>query len=484
VGQPWTDECLRGVGWGLRSDGEGDVATDDGSVLLCDALPEPARRRACWLGVGFPLGDHLGSSPQRLRRALQELPLERRDWIVEGAGALVGRNHQEPAAMRAICASWGPELAASCERGAADSLTWRTVNADGAAPVSLAGLPGPFDCRVESEPSPAVAGEPMRVRVQLTPRGGGATAAGRLVFGLPPALYDLRDGLGRPLRPGTDRAVVLAGTQRLPMAISTAPESGRWYYALDFGALPASRPVTVEVDGLLAPDLPVSELDFVLRVALSGDPGFVDVCPVRPFVVSGSSSVEPVVWPEGVGAGSAALVDSPVVDRGALVDSEPPVEPGAVSFLVELGGRTNASTGLLTADESWERARASGLQVAALADPGWQLDAAELEALLDSADAANEPGRFVALVAIELSDGRLLLVSDTTLLRGQLAGQGGSHDLQETEDFGARPARFQPDPVGLAQLPGTLLLDPPAGPFLLEGDSLTREAVIAALRGR
>ena len=486
LGEPWTQECLRGVGWGLRSDGEGDVATDDGMVRICDALEEPVDRRACWLGVGFPLGDHLGSSPARLRRAVLDLPVERRDWIVEGAGAIVGRNHQHPVAMRAICASWGPDLAWACERGAAASLAWRTV---GEEPAELTDLPGPFDCRVESEPSPALAGETMRVRIQLTPRSDRPTAAGRLVFGLPPALYDLRDELGRPLRPGTDRAVVLAGTQRLPMAISTARSSGRWYYELDFGGLPAGRPVTVEVDGLIAPDLPVDELDFVLRVARAGDPGFVDVCPPRPFVVEGVSPTQEVERPETTQRAAASglevqAVAEPSGQAAEQTDGEQAQELEGRSFLVKLGGRTTSSTGLLAADLAWERARATGLQVAALSDPGWQLDAHELEALLDSADAANEPGRFVAIPAVGLPDGRLLLLRDTALLRGQLAGEGESHDQQETEDFGARAARFQPDLVGLAQLPGTLLLDPPADPFVLEASELTREAVLKALQRR
>lgn len=448
---PFELECLRGVGWALRSDGEGDVATDEGMVRLCDALERPAEQRACWLGVGFPLGDHLGTSPDRFRRALQDLPADRRDWIVEGAGALVGRSVQHPEAMRAVCASWGPELTRACERGAADSLAWRTPDGDG--PTRLDGLPGPYDCRLETTPAPAVAGEPMAVRLQLTPRDDAHSGPGRLVVGLPPALHHLRDELGRPLQPGSDLAVVVAGTERHPMAIRDAPASDRWYYELDFGSLPAGRPVTIEVQGLWAPEVPTEQLDFVVRVARAGDPGFVDVCPPRPFEMTGAEEAPTLALPPG---------------------------EGPTPTLVLFGGRTTLTSGLLTPQQAWARARSTGVQVVALADPGWMLSSRELEELLDAADAANEPGVFVALPALELEDRRLLVVSDPELLRGALAGQGGSRDLQEVEDFGEQPARFVPDLITLAQEPGVVLFAPDAV-MVLPAVELTRAEVVEGL---
>ncbi len=446
-------ECLRGVGWALRSDGEGDVATDEGSVRLCDALERPAEQRACWLGVGFPLGDHLGTSPVRLRRALEDLPAERRHWIAEGAGALVGRSVEYPEAMRSICGAWGSELALACERGAADSLAWRS-----GVPESSGSrrLPGPFACRVEVTPDPAVAWEEMAIRVQLMPRDDRPIGPGRLVFGLPPALYDFRDELGRSPRPGSDLAVVRAGTEQLPMAIREAPGSDRWYYELEFGSLPAGRPVTVDVRGLRAPpllDAPALQLDVLLRVALAGDPGFVDVCAPRSL---------------------------DLVGRPELLRQPPPPE----AHLAGVGGRTTLSSGLEEPDRALAGLRRIGVQVVALADPGWQLDPRELEALLDAVDAANDPGQFVALPAVGLKDGRVLVLADSAPLRGQLAGQGGSRDLQEVADFGARAATFVPDLVTLGQSEGALLVEPPDWVFDLPAGPLTRTAALEALRER
>jgi len=92
----------------------------------CDLLLQEADRHSCWLGVGFPIGDHLNSTPPRFRRRLQELPEQRRQWVVEGAGAQVGRTYGTRAAMKHICASWGEDYAESCMRGAEHSLSFRS----------------------------------------------------------------------------------------------------------------------------------------------------------------------------------------------------------------------------------------------------------------------------------------------------------------------------------------------------------------------
>ncbi len=128
VGLPelWRGECLRGVGWALASGGAGDVSAARSMAEDCDLLVVEADRRACWLGVGFPIGDHLNSTPPRLRRRVLDLPEERRQWVVEGAGAQVGRTYGTRAAMQMICEAWGPEYAESCMRGAEQSLSFRS----------------------------------------------------------------------------------------------------------------------------------------------------------------------------------------------------------------------------------------------------------------------------------------------------------------------------------------------------------------------
>ena len=121
---PWRAECLRGVGWGLSSGGGGDVSDGFEMAGVCDALSPAEDARWCWRGVGFPIGDHLGSSPERLRRAMEDLPVNRRADVAEGAGALLGRTYSAEETAQGLCAQWGEDLAASCMRGVQDSRTW------------------------------------------------------------------------------------------------------------------------------------------------------------------------------------------------------------------------------------------------------------------------------------------------------------------------------------------------------------------------
>ena len=127
----WRSECLRGVGWALSSGGAGDVSAARSLAEDCDLLSSAADQRACWLGVGFPIGDHLNSTPPRLRRRLLDLPERRRQWVAEGAGAQVGRTYGTKPAMQRICASWGEEYAESCLQGALHSLSFRSVPVEG-----------------------------------------------------------------------------------------------------------------------------------------------------------------------------------------------------------------------------------------------------------------------------------------------------------------------------------------------------------------
>lgn len=546
LGEPWTEECMRGVGWALRSGGGGDVAEDADMALLCDALDDPDERRACWLGVGFPIGDHLGSSPARLRRALDDLPADRRELIAEGAGALVGRGRRDAVAMRAICESWGADLAAACERGAAGGLAWRggIPGETGPAPPSV--LPGPFLCRLDSEPSPAVAGEPMSLRVQLTPRQDGPLPAGRLVLGMPP-------GMGDAAAAPPVRAELRSGRERVAMQGARSPGSGRWYHAADFGPLPAGRPLDVVVGGLLAPDRPLQAIDLVVRVAFAGESRYVDTCgPASLRVVAGPPAGIRAVAPSTIPAEGGLVVSVRSVDAlgnesGTLPDTlrarvvplaggdagpwnvlaegtatgwiELP-NPGPGHFRVEvedpregglravagpvrcllpgeseilwmgIEGSTDLSSGLLPPGAAWAVARGAGLDAAALAEPGWQLDPRELALALAAADEADAEGRFAAVPSVE-ADGGLLLFADSGPL-GEIAasGLGGSHDQAEVEDFGAPAASFAPDPA-LTGSPGGFPVEivRPA-PGSQPADSATRVpvggllAVVGAAHGR
>ena len=122
---PERSECLRGVGWGLSSAAGGDVSEGAELAGMCDGVWPEEDAQWCWRGVGFPVGDHLGSSPERLRRALEDFPPERRQDIAEGAGALVGRTYESEETMRALCAAWGEDIEESCWHGVQSSLRWR-----------------------------------------------------------------------------------------------------------------------------------------------------------------------------------------------------------------------------------------------------------------------------------------------------------------------------------------------------------------------
>lgn len=125
LGDPWRSECLRGVGWGLSSAAGGDVSEGAELARMCNGVWPDEDAQWCWRGVGFPLGDHLGSSPEQLRRALEDLPPERRQDVAEGAGALVGRTYNSQQTMRSLCAAWGEDIEESCWRGVQSSLRWR-----------------------------------------------------------------------------------------------------------------------------------------------------------------------------------------------------------------------------------------------------------------------------------------------------------------------------------------------------------------------
>ena len=93
--------------------------------------------------------------------------------------------------------------------------------------------------------------------------------------------------------------------------------------------------------------------------------------------------------PEGVGEGTSEPV---------LVAADAP----RVAWL-DLHGHSGLSDGRGTPAEYFRAAREAGLDGAALSDHDWQLDDAEVVALLTATEAANEDGRFVTLPALEMN---------------------------------------------------------------------------------
>ncbi len=123
---PWRRECFRGLGWALQSMGQGGIVANAPEVEACDSLPNKADQAACWRGVGFPLGDHLHPSPERLMRALQDFPSSRRQDIARGAATHIGRSYSSLRFMQRLCSQWDPDLRDACGSGVEDSLSFRT----------------------------------------------------------------------------------------------------------------------------------------------------------------------------------------------------------------------------------------------------------------------------------------------------------------------------------------------------------------------
>ena len=104
----------------------------------------------------------------------------------------------------------------------------------------------------------------------------------------------------------------------------------------------------------------------------------------------------------------------------------------------DLHGHSAASDGAGSAAQWYEYARTVGfLDVAALSDHDWQLDAGEWRAGLKAADTADVPGVFVALPALEtnLYGHEVLYFPDPSCLPGDLIAHGGATSLWAETDL-------------------------------------------------
>jgi hypothetical protein len=122
---PWRTECLRGLGWSWMSQGAGGLVAEGHLAQRCELFGEERDRVDCWKGVGFPLGDHLAGVPERLMRALRELPPHRRPAAAQGAAMHLGRSFAQWSLVEHACAGWDPDLVAACLDGARESLPFR-----------------------------------------------------------------------------------------------------------------------------------------------------------------------------------------------------------------------------------------------------------------------------------------------------------------------------------------------------------------------
>jgi hypothetical protein len=113
--------CLRGFGW------QGGAFNWTGvgyPVDACLQLATDDEQAGCWAGVGFPLGDHLGPTPERIGRVLETVDPALRPPIAQGAGYAIGRTWGRPGRAEELCGRIGAH-AADCMIGVAEAFDER-----------------------------------------------------------------------------------------------------------------------------------------------------------------------------------------------------------------------------------------------------------------------------------------------------------------------------------------------------------------------
>jgi hypothetical protein len=113
--------CLRGFGW---HGGAFNWVARGWPVQACAQLRTDEERRGCWAGVGFPLGDHLGPTPERIGRVLLRADPAVRPDIARGAGYAIGRTWGRPGRALRLCDRIG-EHADACRRGVEEAFAER-----------------------------------------------------------------------------------------------------------------------------------------------------------------------------------------------------------------------------------------------------------------------------------------------------------------------------------------------------------------------
>ncbi len=108
--------CRLGQGWVAGASNWGEPTWP---LRACDSFADPADRELCWRGVGFPVGDHLHPSPDRVAALLGRVPDARRGLVAEGVGIGLARAYGTRAMGDWLCGRIGGRDAPACRVGVA-----------------------------------------------------------------------------------------------------------------------------------------------------------------------------------------------------------------------------------------------------------------------------------------------------------------------------------------------------------------------------
>jgi hypothetical protein len=118
LGEAGRAPCFVGAGWFASQMYWG---TEDWPSDVCDSLVDAEDNQACWAGVGFHAADHLGPTPDRLRRRLESVRSERHHDLGRGVGYTLGRTWSSERIARSFCADLGGQLEIGCGLGIAEA---------------------------------------------------------------------------------------------------------------------------------------------------------------------------------------------------------------------------------------------------------------------------------------------------------------------------------------------------------------------------
>jgi hypothetical protein len=327
------------------------------------------------------------------------------------------------------------------------------------------------------------AGEPLpfEVKVEVTQGKLAEGAELRLLF--PHWWYGQR-----PLAGG-----MLASARRPADAREAA--FGRWYVASTTDrALGSGESLQLRVDPFFAPVAAMEAFEPIVLLRRAGSKAYVRLEPSSPPIRIDPGPGEELVavtplhaTPGEVISVRLRLQDSlgnPVGPGIPAITARVPTEPGlhwlplsvesaagpqslrAGPILVttqaaggrrlvfaDLHGHSAASDGAGTAAQWFRYARdVAFLDAAALTDHDWQLDPGEWSRGIEAADAANVPGDFTALPALETNrfGHEVLYFPEPSCLPASLVAAGGSTELWEETDLGRPAATPAPGPARLA----------------------------------
>lgn len=304
-----------------------------------------------------------------------------------------------------------------------------------------------------------IAGGPARITIEVTAGSEGLARGSELRVGFPHWVYGSA-GVKRP--PGAEQGAY--GHWYVVSTLEEAVGAGAVHsVTLPTLRLPAAsgsfRPLVfidwelLPTDGQMLERGPPTRMDIVAPSALRGGEPF--QLRTRLLDAAGNVlSVEVKDWEPMIGEGIVPFSITSDRPEGRFSAISHPVlfadDAPRVAWL-DLHGHSGLSDGRGEPAEYFARARDGALlDGAALSDHDWQLDGAEWEELLTETEAANAPGRFVTLPAVEMNvNGHEVayFLDPERLAQVSRGADGGAMTIWEETDRGL-PGATPPDLLG------------------------------------